>query len=182
MIDKDIVKIGRYELELTPYYFELLWREWRSWKNWYLPPWSLKGKTVLDVGAGCGETSLFYYHHGASRVIAIEPQSSLVPLLRRNMSRNKWDMQIIEGPFDASMLEWNFDFMKMDGEGCETQLLTVPSLPPCAVEAHDEVVVDGLRARFGMDILPQRSNWILQNFVQRSNTRGTELEGISRNA
>ena len=182
MVGDDIVKIGPYKLELTPYYFELLWREWRSWKNWYLPPWSLKGKTVLDVGAGCGETALFYYLHGASRVIAIEPETSLVPLLRGNMSRNKWDMKVVEGPFDLSMLDWNFDFMKMDGEGCETELLTANSIPPCAIEVHDKVTVHGLKERFGMDILPQKENWIIQNFVQRSKRGVIQSEGISRNA
>jgi len=182
MVGNDAVKIGPYELELTPYYFELLWREWRSWKNWYLPPWSLTGKTVLDVGAGCGETALFYYLHGASRVIAIEPQTSLVHLLGKNMSRNKWDMKVVEGPFDLSMLDWNFDFMKMDGEGCEAQLLTANSIPPCSIEVHDKVIVDGLKERFGMDIMPQKENWILQNFVQRSNRAVIESEGLSRNA
>ena len=182
MVGNDSVKIGPYELELTPYYFELLWREWRSWKNWYLPPWSLTGKTVLDVGAGCGETALFYYLHGASRVIAIEPLTSLVPLLRKNMSRNKWDMKVVEGPFDLSMLDWDFDFMKMDGEGCEAQLLKANSIPPCAIEVHDKVIVDGLKERFGMDILPQKENWILQNFVQHSNRAVIESEGLSRNA
>ncbi len=182
MVGNDSVKIGPYELELTPYYFGLLWREWRAWKNWYLPPWSLAGKTVLDVGAGCGETALFYYLHGASRVIAIEPQTSLVPLLRKNMSRNKWDMKVVEGPFDLSMLDWSFDFMKMDGEGCETHLLTANTIPPCAIEVHDKVIVDGLKERFGMDILPQKENWILQNFVQGSKRGVIKSEGISRNA
>jgi hypothetical protein len=182
MVNGNTVKIGSYRLELTPYYFELLWREWRSWKNWYLPPWSLKGKTVLDVGAGCGETALFYYIHGANKVIAVEPQSSLVPLLRRNMDLNKWNMKVVEGLFDLSMLEWNFDFMKMDGEGCETQLLTVNSLPPCAIEVHDKIVVDGLRERFGMSVLPQKENWILQNFVKGSKSGGGESEGIRCNA
>jgi hypothetical protein len=182
MVDDNTVKIGPFRLELTPYYFELLWREWRSWKNWYLPPWSLKGKTVLDVGAGCGETALFYYLHGTSRVIAIEPQSSLSPLLRKNMSQNRWDMKVVEGPFDLSMLEWNFDFMKMDGEGCETQLLKANSIPPCAIEVHDEVVVEGLKERFGMNILPQKENWILQNFVNRRNDGDVESEGTGRNA
>jgi len=182
MVDNDTVKIGPYKLELTPYYFELLWREWRSWKNWYLPPWSLTGKTVLDVGAGCGETALFYFLHGASRVIAIEPQTSLVPLLKKNMSRNEWDMKVVEGPFDLSMLDWNLDFMKMDGEGCETLLLTANSIPPCSIEVHDKVTVDALKERFGMSILPQKENWILQNFVQRSNRLDIESEGNSRNA
>jgi len=166
MVGNDTVEIGPHSLELTPYYFELLWREWRSWRNWYLPPWSLKGKTVLDVGAGCGETALFYYHNGAKKVIAIEPQPALVSLLRGNMSRNSWDMQIVEGPFQKSMLEWNFDFMKMDGEGCEALLLEASSLPPCAIEVHDRVFVDSLRGRFGLEVLPQKDNWILQNFAQ----------------
>jgi hypothetical protein len=182
MVAKNTVQIGPYVLELTPYYFELLWREWQSWKSWYLPPWSLKGKTVLDVGAGCGETALFYYLHGARRVIAIEPQSTLTPLLRRNMSRNKWDMKVVEGLFQMAMLEWNFDFMKMDGEGCEAQLLTADSLPPCAIEVHEKSVVGGLRGRFGMDILPQKENWILQNFVEQPVGGSARSKGTRRDA
>jgi SAM-dependent methyltransferase len=182
MVSKDTVQIGPYVLELNPYYFELLWREWRSWKNWYLPPWSLKGKTVLDVGAGCGETALFYYHHGAKKVIAIEPQPSLVSLLRRNMARNSWEMEVVEGPFEKSMLEWSFDFMKMDGEGCETLLLEAGSLPPCAIEAHDRVFVDSLGEKFALEVLPQKDNWILQNFAQRPTDRGTESKGLARHA
>jgi predicted RNA methylase len=182
MVGKDTVKIGPYVLELAPYYFELLWREWQSWKSWYLPPWSLKGKTVLDVGAGCGETALFYYLHGASRVIAIEPQSSLTHLLRKNIARNNWDMEVVEGPFQMPMLDWNFDFMKMDGEGCEAQLLTADSIPPCAIEVHEKTVVEGLRERFGMDILPQKENWILQNFVEQPVGESSRLKGTRRNA
>jgi len=182
MVGNDSVKIGPYELELTPYYFGLLWREWRAWKNWYLPPWSLAGKTVLDVGAGCGETALFYDLHGASRGIAIEPQTSLVPLLRKNMSRNKWDMKVVEGPFDLSMLDWSFDFMKMDGEGCEALLLDSSFLPPCAIEVHSRVFVESLRGRFGLEVLPQKDNWILQNFAQGPTNRTTESEEVGRNA
>jgi hypothetical protein len=163
-VDGNSVKIGPYVLELTPQYFELLWREWQAWKNWYLPPWSLKGKTVLDVGAGCGETALFYYYHGAKKVIAVEPQASITPLLKTNMERNKWDMQIVEGPFQLSMLGWNFDFMKMDGEGCEDLLLEVDRLPPCAIEVHRGPILDSLKERFGLKVLPQKEIWIAQNF------------------
>jgi hypothetical protein len=167
MVNDNTVKIGPYVLELTPYYFELLWREWQAWKNWYLPPWSLKGKIILDVGAGCGETALFYYHHGAKKVIAVEPQALLVPFLKRNMTRNEWDMEIVESRFQLSMLELDFDFMKMDGEGCEATLLGVLSLPPCAIEVHDKAILDGLVGRFGLKILPQKEIWILQNFSGR---------------
>ena len=165
-VDENVVKIGPYQLELTPYYFELLWREWQAWKNWYLPPWSLKGKTVLDVGAGCGETALFYYYHGAKKVIAVEPQVSLTPLLKRNMDRNRWDMQVVEGRFQPSMLEWNFDFMKMDGEGCEDLLLKAERIPPCAMEVHERTVLDSLTRRFVLKVLPQKENWIVQNFLE----------------
>ena len=163
MVGDNRVKIGSYDLEVTPYYMELLWREWRAWKNWYLPPWSMYGKTVLDVGAGCGETALFYYIHHASRVIAVEPETSLAPLLHQNKDRNRWNMEIVGRPFDRSMLRWDFDFMKMDAEGCETQLLSVESLPPCAIEVHDRSTTDELHERFGLEVLAQKENWILRN-------------------
>ena len=163
MLDDHNVKVGPFVLEVTPYYMELLWREWRAWSKWYLPPWSLQGKTVLDIGAGCGETALFYYCHGAEKVIAVEPEPSLAPLLKRNGDRNRWNMEIIERPFDRSMLGWSFDFMKMDGEGCETQLLTAYSLPPCAIEVHNKIDAQMLEERFGLEVLPQKGNWILRN-------------------
>jgi predicted RNA methylase len=121
---------------------------------------------VLDVGAGCGETALFYYYHGAEKVIAVEPQPSVTPLLKTNMERNKWNMKIVEGPFQLSMLEWNFDFMKMDGEGCEDLLLEVDRLPPCAIEVHSGPILDSLKERFGLKVLPQKEIWIAQNFLE----------------
>jgi predicted RNA methylase len=166
IVNDNSVKIGPYVLEVTPYYLELLWREWQAWKDWYLPPWSLRGKTVLDVGAGCGETALFYYYHGANKVIAVEPEPVLTPILKRNVARNEWNMEIVETPFEPSMLEWSFDFMKMDGEGCENTLLTADTLPPCAVEVHNRAVLDGLTRSFGLTVLPQKENWIVQNFLE----------------
>ncbi len=163
MVSDDQIKIGPYVLEVTPYYMELLWREWRAWSKWYLPPWPLYGKTVLDVGAGCGETALFYYYHGAEKVIAVEPEPSLAPLLKRNGDRNHWNMEIIARPFDESMLGRRFDFMKMDGEGCEAQLLSLEVLPPCAIEVHDGTDAEMLQERFGLEVLPQKGNWILRN-------------------
>ena len=75
-------------------------------------------------------------------------------------------MDIVEGPFQTSMLEWTFDFMKMDGEGCEKLLFEVDRLPPCAIEVHEQMVVDRLTERFDLTVLPQKDNWIVQNFVQ----------------
>lgn len=98
------------------------------------------------------------------KVIAVEPERSLIPFLKKNMETNHWDMQIVDRPFDMSMLEWSFDFMKMDGEGCEAQLLDSNSIPPCVIEAHDKTLAEELNARFGVKILAQKENWVLQNF------------------
>jgi len=55
-------------LALTEQHRATLEGELDMWHKHYLPI----GQTVLDVGAGCGETALFYLKHGAQRVICIE--------------------------------------------------------------------------------------------------------------
>jgi hypothetical protein len=76
-------------LEMLPYYRSLLKHELKIWHSTYLP---LKIKahdghglgTVLDVGAGCGETAQFYLNHGAERVISIENDPDCLKCLRTN--------------------------------------------------------------------------------------------------
>ena len=43
-----------------------------EWNKYYLPIY-VKGLTVLDVGAGEGETAKFFLEQGARKVICIEP-------------------------------------------------------------------------------------------------------------
>jgi 2-polyprenyl-3-methyl-5-hydroxy-6-metoxy-1,4-benzoquinol methylase len=62
--------------------------EWDIWEKYYIPPFSLKGKTVLDVGAGCGETVFLFFLHGAKKVIAIEPNVKAVKYLKENAKKN----------------------------------------------------------------------------------------------
>ena len=76
-----IVEIYGHRLKLLPNYAITLILEWRVWEKCYLPDFPLKEKTVLDVGAGCGETVLFYILHGAKKVIAIEPEAKAVECL-----------------------------------------------------------------------------------------------------
>src|SRR2546430_14328925 len=77
MVEDNHVQIGRYVLEVTPYYMELLWREWRGWEKWDFPPLSLDGEKGLEVGAGCGENAPFYYYYGAGGGVAVEPAAFL---------------------------------------------------------------------------------------------------------
>ena len=61
-------------LRLTPEHLGLMMYEWPHWEQLYvLPDFDFKGKTILDVGCGCGETAHFYYDKGAGKIIGIEP-------------------------------------------------------------------------------------------------------------
>ena len=70
------------DLELLPQHRAWLVDELASWHESYLP---VSG-TVIDIGAGCGETALFYLMHGATQVVAIEGAYDAFTLLRRNFA------------------------------------------------------------------------------------------------
>jgi SAM-dependent methyltransferase len=117
-------ELGGHRMKLTPIDFGNMSDEWRIWKECYLPNFRLEGKTVLDVGAGPGETALFYLLHGASKVICVEEAARQCAILSDNAKTNDWNVDILNGPFKVDMLtELRFDFMKMDIEGAEVELL-----------------------------------------------------------
>lgn len=131
-------------LKLLRLYGIFFIREWPIWEKSYLPPFSLAGRTVLDVGAGCGETAFFYFLHGADKVVAIEPSIKAVDCLRENTTTNKWNVQIIPEYFKLGHLKISHDFMKMDIDGGEIELLNVQIDEPCVVEVHN----DPMKAEF----------------------------------
>jgi hypothetical protein len=51
--------------------------EYADWETFYLPV-NVKGLTVLDVGAGEGETARFYLEHGAKKLFALNPTTTLL--------------------------------------------------------------------------------------------------------
>lgn len=124
-------------LKLLNEYAMWLIAEWDIWKKYYLPRFSLNGKTILDVGAGCGETAFFYFLHGAKKIIAIEPYVMAVQCLKENARVNRWNIKIIPEEFKTEHLKIPHDFMKMDIEGQEKELLKLPEITkPCVVEVH----------------------------------------------
>jgi hypothetical protein len=133
--------------------------EWNVWKNCYLPRFSLKGKTVLDIGAGCGETAFFYFLHGAKKVVAIEPYVKAVSILRENAEINKWNVHIIPEKFKLEHLEIPHDFMKVDIEGGEVELLKVEINEPCIVEVHNNELKTEFKRR-GFKKLYSLSNFV----------------------
>jgi len=136
-------------LELTLAHLGMMSDEWNLWKEIYLPLFQLGGKTVLDVGAGSGETAFFYFLNGAEKVIAIEPNPIAVKLLRRNAKRNKWNVDILPRCFKLADMDLDYDFMKMDGEGCEELLLDFKrELNPSIIEVHNRYIAEKLSDRF----------------------------------
>ncbi len=159
---------GKVELELTPSTWTVVFSEWIYWKQHYiefLPP---HAKTVLDVGSGCGETALLYFLKGAEKLICLEPDEEKANLLEKNSRRNRWNTTVLRRPFRTSYLkQLQFDFMKMDCEGCESLLLDVEELPPCVIEVHGQKRLDSLTAHFptlrlaNLQTGPKFDLWIL---------------------
>ena len=108
--------------------------EYAHWKQWYLPV-DVKGLTVLDVGAGEGESARFFLEHGAKKVICIENDSACF----RNLLANSKGQSIecFCRSFCIEDLAMPFDLLKMDIEGGEVALLDLPKLRcPVVVEVH----------------------------------------------
>lgn len=130
---------------LSTKYLAVLLSEWGKWEKQYLPKDGVKGKTILDVGAGNGETAYFYFVHGAKKVISIEPDPYAFRILEINQKSHDWDWKLRQEFFNLfHLLADDFDFMKMDGEGCEAKLIYYP---PEYLPRHFSLEVHSKRAK-----------------------------------
>lgn len=113
---------------------DLLLNELQDWRQNYLP-FDVKGKTVLDVGAGKGESAYFYLANGAKQVIAIEPVAENFRYLRENAKHH--NIVPLNKFFELTDLSaYRFDFAKIDIEGWEEMLLDIDPVKPMVVEVH----------------------------------------------
>jgi hypothetical protein len=115
-----------------------------EWKKYYLPI-DVKGLTVLDAGAGEGETAKFFLEHGAKKVICIEPDAQSFHNLADNALRHP--ITPINRKFQLSDLDLDCDFMKIDIEGYEEELLDVDIKKPVVLEVHGLQLRDKFRAK-----------------------------------
>ncbi len=90
----------------------MLTEELEAWHKQYLPIKS--GGTVLDIGAGEGETMIFYLLHGAQRLICVETDRNKVKRLRTNA-------KLAQKAFGAhiDVLDAMLDNIKIDIDGAE---------------------------------------------------------------
>lgn len=144
IIDKDdesqTIELYGQQLRLLNSCFLALVNEWRIWERYYLPNFSLDGKTVLDIGAGCGETAFFYLLNGAKKIVAIEPNGKAIECIEKNGEKNNWNVEAITDVFKLEHINIPHDFMKMDIEGHEKELLKVPYNKHCIVEVHSDEI------------------------------------------
>jgi SAM-dependent methyltransferase len=113
---------------------EMILNEQLDWQRYYLPV-DVAGKTVLDVGAGEGESARFYLQHGASKVICVEPCPKAFKYLSFNAQNHK-QIEAINEPFHLWHLNLKPDFIKMDIEGYEEALLDTKLECPAIIEVH----------------------------------------------
>ena len=123
----------------SDYRKDLYISEYPQWLEHYVP-FSLVGKTILDVGAGEGETARFFLEQGATFVICIEPDPKCLLALRAN-AKNR-PITVIPEKFKLEHLKLTFDFMKMDIEGYEEALLGEKIDFPCVIEIHGLQLLD----------------------------------------
>src|SRR5207249_11634647 len=80
-------------------------KELESWHRLYLP---VKGN-IVDMGAGCGETALFYLRHGADRIVCFESHPSALECLKANFGTDP----------RVTIIPMRIDDWKSDIEGSE---------------------------------------------------------------
>ena len=115
----------------------LTFEEMRKFGKYYEPPFSLLGKTVLDIGACCGETAQLFFRLGAAKVICVESNRERADLIRKNVDRLGWNCEVYAERFKPEHLNVKADFIKCDIEGYEMELLPHLDSRPCVVEVHN---------------------------------------------
>ncbi len=144
--------------------------------NVYGFPLSLNGSTVIDVGASVGDFVLFAQRAPHAEVYAFEPDPQWFKWLSLNVNSNALERVVVyNSPFSEAAMRSIFrekgktvvDFMKIDCEGCEYELLNwspniFQKVNALAMETH--IIPDhspseliGLLERQGFHVL-QRAN------------------------
>lgn len=124
---------------------DMIKSEMSDWQRHYLPI-DVNGKIVLDVGAGEGETAMFFLKHGASKVVCIESCANAYEYLVLNQQTHHNSIKAINSKFELNHLKIPHDFLKIDIEGYEEILLGVKIDTPAAVEVHGLQLCDKFEA------------------------------------
>jgi hypothetical protein len=121
-----------------------------------------KGR-VLDVGGYLGETAYLFKKWGAEEVVVYEPERQLAKHVRETMRLNGVKGVVYESFVDcttshnsvgwADVLKGEFEVAKVDCEGCEKHLLSLPDdlirkIPKWVIECHGPETLRQLGEKF----------------------------------
>src|SRR5437867_10765520 len=109
------------KLKMPEWYRQTVGLELSRWHKFPVTP---KG-TVLDLGAGCGETAYYYFQHGAERVLAVEYDPEALEMMKQNFP----DAHVV--PEDAQMviIPAFVDNIKIDIDGGELGMILETHYP-----------------------------------------------------
>lgn len=160
------IKIMIDALSLDEWGKAIIYTELDQFEKYYLPPFPLKNKTVLDLGACCGETAYFYLQHGAKKVICIEPDPTRAKIILKNKQNLNLNIELINDFFVPKHLLLDHDFIKCDIEGHELSLIPyAKELKPCIVEAHGENVREQFEKNGFHVVFRQKNNlYLMTNY------------------
>jgi len=108
-------------LKLTNTHFGYVKDELPMWHQHY---YQNRG-TVIDIGAGCGETAMFFLNHGADRVIAIEADSIAIKMFQENFPES----YIVPENAKIVLIPAHIDHVKVDIEGAEKGMIIETHFP-----------------------------------------------------
>jgi precorrin-6B methylase 2 len=119
---------------------------------------SYVGKTILDIGADVGSTSIYFLSINAKHIYAVEGNPDYFVKLEHNASLIGQVTPIycyIQNSADiySLIMQARPDVVKIDIEGGEIHLLTVSdwlvqTVPEYIIETHSEVIFDLLAQKF----------------------------------
>jgi len=159
-------KVMKTGLNLDAYGVSIMLAEMKLFEDYYLPPFSLKGKTVLDIGACCGETAWFYLKHGAEKVVCIEPLVSRLNIIQANQKKLNLNIEVVGDIFRPDHLNIQHDFLKCDIEGYEMELIPyIERLGPSILEVHTGWIKDKFE-KVGFHCVHEINplSWIMSNY------------------
>ncbi len=144
--------------QFSPHRLHMIANERKEWLQYYLPSFSLEGKTVLDIGAGEGETAKVFLEAGAKRVICVECDPVRFPYLLANAKR--YPLTLLCRPFQvADLFRFGVDFIKVDIEGYEEAVLKYRLPAPAVFEVHGLQLRDKFAAAGYSMALPAGGAW-----------------------
>ncbi|WP_009992271.1 50S ribosomal protein L11 methyltransferase [Saccharolobus solfataricus] len=155
------LKITRLDDSAVKFFFNNIEITLKGWKLSYPGDsfsdyWriNVRGKRVLDIGAGIGDSPIYFSLAGAKEVVAVEIDKRKIELMKENLTYNGITNVIIVDKGvgvkdDENVISWEnlvkdygpFDVAKIDCDGCEKEITPfIKEIPELLIEWDNEYI------------------------------------------